>query len=226
MSSRMTVLEGLFPEQVRCVLSTEYPDDFELLGAEREQLAPMTARRRREFIHGRSCARLALAGLGYQDCHVPSSSERAPVWPNGVVGSISHCDDAAAAAAAHGVDVDGIGLDLERCDELDRDLLPMICRTEELARIEGSDIELMLAKLIFSAKESVFKCIWPTVRRFVDFPDVEIQLDLDRNTFRARPWVDDLPADIFRRLRGQFGETKKLFVTAAWLESGDQSSTG
>ena len=64
MTSRMTVLEGLFPEQVRCVLSTDFPAEFELLGAERDQLAAMTAGRRREFIHGRSCARLALAGLG------------------------------------------------------------------------------------------------------------------------------------------------------------------
>lgn len=219
MTSRMTVLEGLFPEQVRCVLSTDFPDGFELLGDEREQLAVMAAGRRREFIHGRSCARLALAGLGHADCPVPSSPQRAPVWPAGVVGSISHCGDAAAAAVAHRDDIGGIGLDLEAREELDRSLLPMICRPDELAEIERSEIGLILAKLVFSAKESVFKCIWPRVRRFVDFLDVTIELDLEANRFAARPQSADLPESLFAGLRGRVGQAGELFVTSAYLES-------
>ncbi|MBT8442297.1 MAG: 4'-phosphopantetheinyl transferase superfamily protein [Gammaproteobacteria bacterium] len=214
----MTVLEGLFPEQVRCVLSTDFPAEFVLLGAERDQLVAMATGRRREFIHGRSCARLALAGLGHADCPVPSGPQRAPVWPDGVVGSISHCGDAAAAAVAHRNGIGGIGLDLEAREELDRNLLPMICRPRELATIETSDIGLLLAKLIFSAKESVFKCIWPQVRHFVDFLDVEIEIDLDASRFAARPHAADLPEALFGRLRGRVGQAEELFVTAAYLE--------
>lgn len=216
MPSHMTVLEGLFPEQVRCVISTDYPDAFALLAAERDSLQSMAPRRVREFTHGRSCARLALAGLGYRDCPVPAGADRAPVWPDGVVGSISHCDDTAAAAVAHREDMGGIGLDLERNEELDRQLLPMICRAAELERLGNSDVRFLLAKLIFSAKESVFKCIWPQVRRFVDFQEVEIELDLEKNTFTAAPCSDDLCPDLFRRLSGRFGQTRELFVTAVY----------
>jgi len=214
----MTVLEGLFPEQVRCFMSTDFPDDFNLLGTERDQLAAMTAGRQREFIHGRSCARLALAGLGHADCAIPSGPQRAPVWPDGIVGSISHCGDAAVAAVAHRNDVGGIGLDLEAREELDRNLLPMICLPHELAVIETSEFGLLLAKLVFSAKESVFKCIWPRVQRFVDFLEVGVELDLDASRFVARPHSADLPDSLFRALHGRIGQADQLFVTAAYFD--------
>jgi 4'-phosphopantetheinyl transferase EntD len=216
MSTRMTVLEGLFPDYVRCVMSEEYPARFELLPEESACAAAMSPRRRRDFTHGRSCARLALAGLGYRDCAVPVGADRAPVWPDGVVGSISHCDGTAAAAVAHDAETTGIGLDIESSEGLEDNLLPMICRREERARLEATDAGPLLAKLIFSAKESVFKCVWPAVRRFVDFQEVEVRLDLDGNTFSAVPHAEDLPADLFAGLRGRFGETGGLLLTAAY----------
>jgi len=213
----MTVLEGLLPSQVRCVVSAALPEQFELLPAEREATASMSPRRRREFAHGRSCARLALAGLGHRGCAVPVGIDRAPVWPAGVVGSITHCADNAAAAVAYREDIVGIGLDIERNEELEQPLLAMICRTDELEQLGAGDVRLLLAKLVFSAKESVFKCIFPEVRRFVDFREVGIQLDLEANTFAARPHADDLAPGLFRRLQGRIGQTHELFVTAAWL---------
>ena len=213
----MTVLEGLFPEQVRCVMSNDYPARFDLLPAELESVEAMSPKRHMEFLHGRSCARLALAGLGYPGCAVPLGADRAPVWPDGVVGSISHCGDTAAAAVAHRSDVGGIGLDLERNEELDQPLLAMICRDEEFERLGDGDVRLLMAKLLFSAKESVFKCVFPQVRRFIDFREVEIELDLDANTFRACPCTDDLDPDLFARLHGRFGQAGNLFVTAACL---------
>ena len=225
MPTKMKVIEGLFPEEVRCVTSADVPNDFELLGAERDQLALMTVSRRREFIQGRSCARVALAGLGLPGHAIPSMPERAPVWPDGVVGSISHCDGIAAAAVAWRADFDGIGLDLEAREPLDEHLLPMICREEELAEVVRSDIGLSPAKLIFSAKESVFKCVWPHIRRFIDFDEVEVRLDLERNTFEARPRTDSLHAELFQRLSGRFGETDTQFVTSAILAPRAHSST-
>jgi len=213
----MIVLEGLFPDHVRCVISADYPEQFELLPAERESTAPMSPRRRRDFVHGRSCARLALAGLGFPGCPVPVGDNRAPTWPDGVVGSISHCGTTAAAAVAHREETGGVGLDLERNEALDAPLVSMICRSEESALLADSDIRLLLAKLIFSAKESVFKCVWPQVRRFVDFQEVEIRLDLEHNTFAAVAHAEDLSPDLFGRLRGRFGQAGELFVTAAYL---------
>ncbi len=153
--SRIAVLEGLFPEQARCVISDSCPENFELLPAETRGTSPMVPRRRQEYRHGRCCARLALVGLGYPDCPVPLGADRAPLWPEGVVGSISHCGDTAAAAVAPRAEVGGIGLDIEKCEELDQPLLSMICRSEEIERLGPGDVRLLVGKLIFSAKESV-----------------------------------------------------------------------
>lgn len=221
MPSRMTFLEGLFPEPVRCVISADYPEQFELLPAEHRSTVPMIRKRRREFVHGRSCARFALAGLGYPDCAVPAGNDRAPIWPDGIVGSISHCGGSAAAAVARRADIDGIGLDIESNEDLDRRLVPMICRSDERTQLGDEDTRYLLAKLVFSAKESIFKCIWPQVRRFVDFQEVEIRLNLDAGTFSARPQSDDLPTASFRRLRGRFRRTGELLATAAYLVGGE-----
>ena len=168
-ASRMTLPDGLFPDGVSCIISDACPSDFSLMEVEEAATGAMVDRRRREFMHGRCCARLALANLGFEDCPLPICVDRALVWPDRVVGSISHCGDAAAAVAAHIEDAISLGIDIERNEELDAALMPMICRSEELARMNGDGAERLLAALIFSAKESLFKCIWPEVRRFVDF---------------------------------------------------------
>jgi len=217
MIKRATSLDNLFPKPVACVVSSRPPENFELLPEERNTTGEMTPLRLREFEHGRSCARRALAQLGYPDCPVPAGADRVPEWPAGVVGSISHCGDTAAAAVALATDVDGIGLDIETSDGLDEDLLPLICRDDELAQIDAEESRLRLAKLLFSAKESVFKCIWPRVRRFVDFQEVEIRMNLDDNTFIALPDSSDLPTELFCRIRGRFGETQALYVTTACI---------
>lgn len=215
-ASRLTLPEGLFPDGVSCIISDACPSDFSLLEAEEAATGAMVDRRRREFTHGRCCARLALANLGFDDCPVPVGDDRAPQWPDRVVGSISHCGDTAAAAAAHIEDVISLGIDLERNEELDAALMPMICRSEELARMNGDGLGRLLGTLIFSAKESLFKCIWPEVRRFVDFQEVEIRLNMDDNTYTARPHAEDLPAGLFGQVQGKIGQTGGLWVTAAF----------
>ncbi len=204
------------PDRVSCIISNQLAPDFALLEAEETTTAAMVDKRRREFVHGRCCARQALANLGYPDCPVPVGEDRAPVWPDRVVGSISHCDGTATAVAAHIENACSLGIDLERCEALDAALMPMICRREELARLDGDERERLLGKLIFSAKESLFKCIWPEVRRFVDFQEVEIRLNLEDNSYTARPHAADLPAGLFEQVQGRIGQTGGLWVTAAF----------
>jgi len=214
MTHRMTFLEDLFPKQVICVVSSRPPENFELLPEERDTTGEMTPLRLREFEHGRSCARQALEKLGYPNCAVPVSHSREPVWPAGTVGSITHCDGTAAAAVARTADIGGIGLDIETDEPLDANLLPMICRDDEWPRTTTAESRMLIGKLLFSAKESVFKCIWPQVRRFVDFNEVSIELNLDRNTFTAIAHSKDLPQPLFDRLIGRFDRRNHLIVTA------------
>lgn len=214
----MISLENLFPPQVSCVFSDCPPDTVELLPDETGATRAMQAGRLREFAHGRGCAREALSRIGYSECPVPVGNDREPLWPEGVVGSISHSGDRAAAVVVQQADCRGIGVDLEINEPLDPSLLSMLCRPEELDRIAESPEAGARTKLIFSAKESVFKCIWPAVHRFVDFDEIEIRFDDAGRSYSVKPHSDKLPGDLIRQIRGRYAQTPSLIVTGAYIQ--------
>jgi 4'-phosphopantetheinyl transferase EntD len=93
----------------------------------------------------------------------------------------------------------------------------MVCRPEELLWLEKSATDDLLDKLFFSAKESLFKCVWPTVRRFIDFQEIEIRLHLADNTYTAVSHNPGLPDALIKQVRGCYIETGELIITAAYL---------
>jgi len=211
-------LKSLLPDQVQVVLSTQAPaDESYAPAAEIAAMAAMKPDRRIEFIHGRACARTALKALGWSDAPIPVGASREPVWPDGVIGSISHCGPAAAAAVARSENLNGLGIDLETAEPLDASTLELVCRTAECAWLENTDDPLRFAKLIFSAKESIYKCIWPTIRQFVDFQDIGIQIDRDAGTFAPIEWSDSLPAPIIQRIAGRYLLRNGWIMTSACL---------
>jgi 4'-phosphopantetheinyl transferase EntD len=76
-----------------------------------QALRHATQKRQREFLAGRWCAKQALQGLGAGSTHVAMAGDRAPIWPDGVVGSITDTGDFAAAAVAWAADVAGLGIE-------------------------------------------------------------------------------------------------------------------
>ena len=111
--------------------------------------------RLREFSAGRQAARAAMARLGAPIASLPPGDDRAPIWPSGLVGSITHSATAALAAVAPQALTAGLGLDLEDDSALEPALWPKICRAEELAAL-GNDPGLQ-ARLIFAVKEAAYK---------------------------------------------------------------------
>jgi 4'-phosphopantetheinyl transferase EntD len=211
-------LKSLIPAQANSVLSTQMPSATDCIpAAEQSAAASMKPARRSEFIHGRACARAALAAMGIPDPVIPVGADREPVWPDGIVGSISHCETVAAAATARREEIGGLGIDLELAEPLDRQTLKLVCRETEQAWLRHSDDRLLLAKLIFSAKESLFKCIWPIIRQFVDFQDIGIRIDIDTNTFVPVDWVDNLPAPVIGSIRGRYLLRDGWIMTTACL---------
>jgi 4'-phosphopantetheinyl transferase EntD len=208
-----------FGPQVRVVVADELPADFTLRPAEAASCGRMSDKRLREFALGRYCARTALAALGANDCGIPKGDSRAPVWPAGIVGSISHTRTIAAAVVARDSELAGVGMDLESSRALKPDLVPMICRPEERAWLSGLADPGPAAKIIFSAKESVYKCIWSTVRRYVDFQDVEITLDLDAGRYGAVAHSETLPAGLLQRLAGHCFTREGLLATTAHISA-------
>jgi len=134
--------------------------------------------RRREFVAGRLCARRALAELGIQDFPLLASPDRAPIWPGAIVGSITHTVAAGegycAVAVAHRRLVAGVGLDAEPRAALPRDLWSCVLDADEQRTAWTTSDPGVWARLVFSAKEAVYKAVYPLCGRFLDFCDVHV----------------------------------------------------
>jgi enterobactin synthetase component D len=146
-----------------------------------------TQKRQREFLAGRWCAEAALQCLGAGSTHVAMAEDRTPIWPDGVVGSITHTDDFAAAAVAWASDIAGLGIDSEQIigPAAARDIAD-ICIVDEATLFKPADGRSFceFCTFVFSAKEAVFKCLFPLTRKFLEFSDVRItSFDWNRKYF-------------------------------------------
>ncbi|MFB6905884.1 4'-phosphopantetheinyl transferase [Streptomyces bacillaris] len=147
-----------------------YPEEAELIGNAVEQ-------RRREFATVRWCARTALARLGVARGPILHQARRAPVWPDGIVGSMTHCDGYRAAAVARRSSVTAIGVDAEPNLTLPDGVENAVLLPEERAdvvRLAAWRPDIAWDRLIFSAKESVFKAWFPLTGRWLDFEECVI----------------------------------------------------
>ena len=195
-------------------------DDFA-----RCDIAPVrgVAKRQAEYLAGRLCAREALRHVTGQPGVPAVGADRAPQWPLGVVGSITHGDNWAAALVAKREQWRALGLDVERLLPAERAqrLQGEILTPDELQRLQGLDDETRAARisLTFSLKESLFKALYPlTLTRFY-FHDAEL-LDIDHHNARLRLLIDLHPEwRTGAELDGQFalfdGKVLSLVAVAA-----------
>ena len=129
-----------------------------------------------DFSTGRYCAIKALEQLGIQDAIIPIGEDRAPIWPEGIVGSISHCDSLTGAIVAKSSDHISLGLDIEEIGRVTSDLWDLVFTENEknyLFRLSDEDI-LVQSTAIFSIKEAFYKFQHPLTKTFLDFLDVEV----------------------------------------------------
>ncbi|WP_093711612.1 4'-phosphopantetheinyl transferase family protein [Actinacidiphila alni] len=159
-------------------------DGAPLFPEEAAAVAKAVARRRAEYAAGRACARAALAALGHEPGPIPRDPDRgAPVWPAGVVGSITHCDGYRAAAVARTTDVHTLGIDAEPHGPLPDGVLKVVTATgEETANLErlGKEApEVHWDRLLFSAKETVYKAWYPFHRKMLGFEEAELLFTRD-----------------------------------------------
>jgi 4'-phosphopantetheinyl transferase EntD len=94
------MIERLLPQVVSCRTARDDEAGARLFPEEAMQLDGAVDSRLREFATGRSCARQALAGLGLAPAPILRGAKREPLWPAGIVGSITHCRGYRAAAVA------------------------------------------------------------------------------------------------------------------------------
>jgi len=142
----------------------------------------------REFATGRVLARQLLRRLGYSDEPILPGGHRAPIWPAGTTGSISHTADQCVVAVALTGDAAAIGIDVEPFAPLETELFSIVFVEAEQRWLDAqpSSQRGFLARALFSAKESYYKCQYPLTRRVLEFKDVEARLSVRRGSFAAR----------------------------------------
>jgi 4'-phosphopantetheinyl transferase EntD len=206
-------LAALLPDGVCLLIAEARHEEVELHPLERAYLNERTMQpvREREFRIGRALAREALTQFGVTGHPLLPAATREPQWPAGIVGSISHGSGVCAVAIAERRRFSGLGIDFEAIGRIDNSIAATVCTPGELA--ETTDVQQL--SLRFSAKESVFKTLFPLTRHFLDFHDVTLLIEDGR--FTARPARAGLPADPIEALRGRFRIGTHLVVTAAWL---------
>lgn len=197
----------------------DYPDAA-LFPEEHAVMARAAESRKREFTTARTCARAALARLGLPAVPLLPGLRGAPQWPENVVGSITHCAGYRAAAVALTKDVVSLGVDAEPNEALPNDgILDLIAHGEERARLAGLAARMpgiCWDRLLFSAKESVYKTWFPLARCWLDFESADIVIDASEGTFTASllvpgPLVAGVP---LRLLHGRWLTDHGLLVTA------------
>lgn len=146
--------------------------------------------RRAAFAAGRHLARRALADLGAPDAVLEradalgGAAARAPRWPDGFTGSISHATEHCGVVVARSAAVQAVGLDLEAPSRVRSALLDRICTSAERARLRAAGDPSEVAALHFAAREAFYKAWQPATGDSPGFRDVEVE-PVDAGRFRV-----------------------------------------
>ena len=182
------MIEQLLPPAVARAEAFDDSASGDLFPEEEAIVARAVEKRRLAFTTARLCARRALAEIGAQPTPILSGEKGEPIWPEGVVGSITHCDGYRASAVAWARDVASVGIDAEPNEPVSEAVLGHIALPEErdwLRSAPGGG-GVAWGKLLFSAKESVYKAWFPLARRWLGFEEATISIDPEAGTFEAR----------------------------------------
>lgn len=186
--SENVLIAALFPDNVVTSAANPALCQEPLYPEEARFIRNAGSKRRKEFIAGRMCARRALAKCGITNFPLLMGSDRAPVWPSGIVGTIAHTDGYCGVAIAPKTQIKSLGFDVECMTIMERDFWKQICTHHELSWINSfsSDVQEKLLFLVFCAKECLYKCQYTISKQWLNFHDVEIAVEPDSGEFEAR----------------------------------------
>jgi 4'-phosphopantetheinyl transferase EntD len=221
-----TLLSGVLPGASQGLAAAElYDDPPELtpLPEEEPLIAKSVAKRRNEFITVRYCARQALGELGVPPVPILKGDKGQPCWPDGVVGSLTHCDGYRGAAVGRQGEVRSVGIDAEPHGVLPKGVLDAISLPEERAELRALPAGLHWDRILFCAKEATYKAWYPVTRRWLGFEDAHIVFDVDdtgtAGGFVSRILIDPaaLSGPPLQTLSGRWSVRDGLTLTAIVL---------
>jgi 4'-phosphopantetheinyl transferase EntD len=196
------------------------PGERELFPAEEAVIATADPARRREFAAGRAVARAALAGLHAPIGPVLPGWAGEPQWPDGVVGSITHCAGYRACAVGLARDMAAIGIDAEPCPQLDGGtldggLLTAVAGDAErawLAELNAACPGTPWDRVLFCAKESVYKAWYPHTGERPGPRDITVRIGQEGTFTAILPRGSAVPPGT--HLIGRWLVRRGLIVTA------------
>jgi len=219
-----SVLPGKPSDELACAELYSDPPGLAPLPEEAPLIAKSVAKRRDEFITVRHCARLALGQLGVPPVPILKGDRGEPCWPDGVVGSLTHCTGYRGAAVGRIAGVRSVGIDAEPHDVLPDGVLDAISLPAERGEIPRTMPQgLHWDRILFCAKEATYKAWFPLTKRWLGFEDAHITFDADSTGltggFVSRILID--PAALSGRpltaLSGRWSVARGLVLTAIVL---------
>ena len=213
------MIETLLPAGAVAVDTFADPPGATLFPAEEALVARAVAKRRAEFTTARWCARQALARLGRPPAPILRGARGEPLWPEGVVGSMTHCAGYRGAVLAPGGSFTTIGIDAEPNEPLPDGVFDTVTVPGERPRLGdllASRPSVRWDRLLFSAKESVYKAWFPLTGRWLGFEEADLVIDPEAGTFAARILATGGPSGF----AGRWLVGEGLILTAIAVPSG------
>lgn len=198
------------------------PPGLAPLPEEEPLVARAVAKRRNEFVTVRYCARLALEELGEPPVPILKGEKGEPCWPDGVVGSLTHCAGFRGAVVGRDADVRSVGIDAEPHDVLPDGVLNAVSLPAERAELADLPDDHHWDRILFCAKEATYKAWFPLTRRWLGFEDAHITFTLTgeaSGAFVSRILIDPAARSgpPLTQLRGRWSVSGGLVLTAIVL---------
>lgn len=189
------MIADLLPAEVAAEDIVGFDPAAELLPEEQSLVAKAVEKRRLEVANVRTAARRALARIGVPAVPILHGNKGEPLWPAGIVGSLTHTRGYCAAAVADAGKIRSLGIDAEEHDRLPEGVLEVVTLPEERVMLQRLRTGPHWDRLLFSAKESVYKAWFPLTGRWLGFEDARITIDPDSAGFTARILIDGAVTD-------------------------------
>ncbi|MEA5153820.1 4'-phosphopantetheinyl transferase family protein [Raineyella sp.] len=219
-----SLIRSLVPPWVHTAEAYGHESSIVLFPAEASAIAGSVEKRRKEFAAVRACARQALESLGLPASPLVPAVDRTPRWPEGVVGSMTHCEGYCAAAVGRGSDVLALGIDAEPNLPVPEGVLSAFAGAGEVVHLRGLPVNgVAWDRLLFSAKEAAFKAWYPLTHRWLDFTDATVKID-PLGTFRVTMVTAQArhPRFPWRTFNGRWGTAATVVSTAIALRRPDR----
>jgi len=208
-------VESLFDTPVTVAVLPVADHCDELSTDESAATQSMVANRLRTYSTGRRAARQCLAQLGIHNFSLLAAPSREPIWPDGMVGSLSHTNDDCVAVVAPQHLCRGLGIDVERLVEIGRGEQDLILTPGEKAMLAELTTVDHLDCAIFSIKEAVFKSVYPFNHQWIDFQQANVALDIHKGEYAVQ-FAEEVDPVGFK-VAGRFTMTRNCVVASAEL---------